>query len=88
MAKKRMKSASSKTEKLYTFLVSVSFEMQFTFNEKEIVHAEDGDENSVDPSERALSKLEREVAKYLSQQYPVEKVEAFAEFDNLLGILE
>ena len=42
-----MKPSSSQSEKLYTFMVSVSFDMQFTFTEEELGPAEEGNEDDL-----------------------------------------
>ena len=73
--------------KLYTYSVSVSFDMQFTFTEKEVEQAEEGSEKDLDPTEKALSKLETELMEYLSLAYHVKQVEAFADFESLLGVV-
>jgi len=81
-------STTPKPEKSYTFTVSVSFEMEFTFRESEVQPAEEGGENDIDPTDEALADLESELKEYLSQEYPIEKIEAFADFDSLLGVDE
>ena len=76
----------SKAEKLYTYNVLVSFQMQYTFREDEVEHAEEGDERDLDPTGEAIANLEEELTEYLGQNYAVEKVDAFADF--LLGVVE
>ena len=75
-------------ERLYTFDVSFSFSMQFTFTEKEVQPSEEGGENDVDPTDEALAELEQEIKEYLSEQYSVSGFEIFADFDSLLGVEE
>lgn len=86
MNKKR--ESADKIKKLYTFNVSFSFEMQFTFTSSDVQPAEEGGENDFDPKDEALAALVKEVEEYLAQEYPVNNVEAFADFDSLLGIRE
>lgn len=74
--------------KLYTFNVSVSFQTQITFTDSEIQSAEEGGEGDVDPSDAAIACLEEEIKEYLSKKYCVDKVEAWADFDDLLGIMD
>jgi hypothetical protein len=83
----RRKLAGTK-KRLYTFNVSVNFNVQFTFTEKEIEQSEEGWENDVDPTEKALANLEQEITECLSKEYYVSEVEAFADFESLLGISE
>ena len=83
-----MKNESKTPEKYYTYNVSVSFDMQFTFNEKDVQPSDGGDENDFDPSDQALLDLEKELEDYLSQNYSIDEIEAWANFDNLLGVNE
>jgi hypothetical protein len=87
---KSQKHAAGKEERLYAFHVSFSFNMQFTFTEKEVqsAEAEGGGPNDLEPTERALSKLEQEVEEYLSMDYAVDTIEAFADCDSLLGTIQ
>ena len=48
-------------EKYYTYMISCSFKMQYTFTEKEVEQAEEGGEGDVDPTEDALMDLERTI---------------------------
>lgn len=73
-------------ERSYTYLVSVSLEMQFTFEARNVQQAEEGGENDIDPTDEALAKLEAELMEYLSQNYSIENLEASADFDSLLGV--
>lgn len=85
---KSKKSVAQKTKKFYTFNVSVSFEMQFTFGEKEVQPAEEGGENDFEPTEKALADLEKELNEYLSQNYIIDKLESVTDFDSLLCVVE
>jgi hypothetical protein len=78
---------AKKLKKLYTFNVSFSFEMQFTFTASEVQPAKEGGESDFDPSDEAIAALEKEIEEYLSQQYPVTNVEAFTDFNSLLGVM-
>jgi phage gp36-like protein len=85
--KKKLQDAK---ERFYTYNVSVTFNMQFTFNEKEVQPSsesgEGGDSDEFDPTDKALADLEQEIKEYLSERYPVKDVEAFADSDELLGV--
>ena len=84
-----MKNKSKTPEKYYTYSVLMSFNMQFTFIGKEVQPSDEGGENDFDPTDQALIDLEKELEDYLSQNYnAIEKVEAYADFDNLLGVEE
>jgi len=77
-----------KPKKLYTFNVLLSFSMQHTFREDEVEQAfgDGGDKDDFEPTTEALQQLEGELDEYLSQNYVVKDVDAYAEFDSLLGI--
>ena len=85
-----MKNKSKESEKYYTYRVSVSFNLQYTFKENEVQSAEGegGDENDFEPTDEALIELEKEIEEYLLENYPVDTVEAWAEVDDLLGVNE
>jgi len=85
---RKKQAPSSKSEKLYTFSVSISFVMQYTFTHKEVQPAEEGREGDMEPSDKALAKLERDVQDHLGLNYPVDGVQAWADFDSLLGVDE
>ena len=74
--------------KHYTYDVLVSFKMQFTFSEKEVQSSEEEDKNVFDPSDEALTHLEKELKEFLSQKYPVDEIEAWVDFDGFLGANE
>jgi hypothetical protein len=80
------KPKKAKVKKFYTYSVSVSFDMQYTFGEDEIQQAEEGGKNDFDPTDKALADLESELKEYLSQNYCIRSIEAFTDFDSLLGI--
>lgn len=84
-----MKKRIRATEQYFTYNVSCSFDFQFTFTGQEVEPAEEGDETDFDPTEEALSALAAEIKEHLSQNYAaIENVEAFADFNDLLGISE
>jgi len=88
MTNQRKKADSAKSERHYTFVVSVSFDMQFTFSENEVGPSEEGGKGDIDPTEEALANLEHELEEYLALEYPINKVEAWTDFESLLGIVE
>ena len=63
--------------------------MQYTFAEKEVQPAsasgEGGGDDVFDPTDKALADLAQEIEEYLSENYPVKEVDAFADSDSLLG---
>lgn len=85
MKKKSAAAASITSGKYFTYNVSVSFEMQFTFHESEVQPAEEGLERDRDPTEKALANLERELTEYIGSDYAISGLSAFADFDSLLG---
>lgn len=77
------------TKKHFTYNVSVSFQMQFTFSESEVEQSDEGDEGDMSPTDAALEALGKEIAERLGEHFGgVEKVEAWADFDELLGVVE
>lgn len=76
-------------KKNFTYNVSVSFQMQFTFPESEVEQSDEGDQGDLSPMDAALEALGKEVAECLGEQFGgVDKVEAWADFDDLLGVDE
>jgi hypothetical protein len=73
-------------KKHYTYNLTVSFRMQYTFPEEEVEPSEEGDTEDRDPSQCALNRLEDELREYLRQNYVADNVEAWGDFDDLLGI--
>ena len=76
-------------KKHFTYNGSVSFQMQFTFSESEVEQSDEGDAGDMSPTDAALEGLGKEIAECLGEQFGgVEKVEAWADFDELLGVEE
>ena len=75
-------------KKHYTYRVTCSFEMQFTFTEDEVVQSEEGNEKDMEPSDDALLALEEEIKDELCQNWIIEKVDVDTDFEMLLGIME
>ena len=77
------------TKKHFTYNVSVSFQMQFTFSESEVEQSDEGGKGDMSPTDAALEALGKEIAEHLGEHFGgVEKVEAWADFDELLGVEE
>jgi hypothetical protein len=73
-------------KKHFTYNVSISFQMQYTFTESEVEQSDEGDEGDLSPSEEALEALEQEIARHLADRFgEVREIEAWADFDDLLG---
>ena len=75
-----------KTAPHYTFYVSCSFRMQYTFTEKEVQADPGGNEKDFEPTDEALRALEQDLADHLGQNYTVTDVQADADSDSLLGV--
>ncbi|MEZ6081259.1 MAG: hypothetical protein R3C56_37990 [Pirellulaceae bacterium] len=76
-------------KKLFTYNVSVSFAMQFTFAESEVEQSDEGDEGDMSPTQAALAALGKELEECISQQFgEISNIEAWADFDELLGVME
>ena len=75
-------------EKYYTYMISCSFKMQYTFTEKEVEQAEEGSEGDIDPTEDALMDLEKTIKDRLDPHWAVSDVEAWTDFDELLGVID
>jgi len=74
------------TTSFYTYEVHVSVRLQHTFTEAEVEPSEEGGDGDMDPTDEALTKLEQELEEHLLEEYTVTGVEAWADFDNLLGV--
>lgn len=61
-----------KPKRYWDFHLTVTMEMQFSFDESEMLEDADGD---VEISEEALAEKAMEIEEYLSQAFPVENVE-------------
>lgn len=73
----------------FTYMVACSFQMQFTFTDSEVEQSDEGAEGDMSPSEAALASLGQEIEECLGEQFGrVEKMEAWADFDDLLGVME
>jgi hypothetical protein len=75
-----------KTARLYTFYVSCSFRMQFTFTDKDVQPEPGGTKRDFEPTDEALRALEQELAEHLGQNYAVSDVEVDADSDSLIGV--
>lgn len=78
-------SASRSMAKIYTYRVQCLFSLQFSFPESEV---EPDDDGKLAPTEAALEALAAEVREALEESYPVASVEALAEAEDLLGVIE
>ena len=76
------------TQKKYTFSVCCSFTIQHTFDESEIELDPGGDGTDVEPTDRALLALARELEEVLSAQYSVSDFDASSDSDMLLGTVD
>ena len=83
---KKLSTAESKRD--YTFEVMVSFTMQATFMGNEVCRAAEGGKNAVEPTEKALSALEDRLKVSLSREFIIDEITAWADFGQLLAILE
>lgn len=76
-------------KKQFTYMVSVSFEMRFSFPESDVEQSDEGAEGEMDPTDKALVALEQEIAERLGEHFQgVKNVEAWTDCDDLLGIDE
>jgi hypothetical protein len=76
-------------KKHFTYTVACSFEMQFTFSESEVEQSDEGAEGNMSPTDAALEALCHEIEEHLDEHFgAVKNVEAWADFDDLLGIEE
>jgi hypothetical protein len=88
MAGQTKKSSTAKSKRDYTFSVYVSFTMQGTFSGKEVHPAKEGGEDDVEPTEKALAALADRVKECLSQDFVIDDIDAWADYDQLLAISE
>ncbi|MCR9294086.1 MAG: hypothetical protein NXI32_15290 [bacterium] len=77
------------TKKVYHYNVLVSFKMQLSFSESEVEQSEEGDRGDMSPKQAALEAYGREVEECLTQQFGgIGELEVWADFDDLLGVVE
>ncbi|MEP7282789.1 MAG: hypothetical protein ABI696_12485 [Rubrivivax sp.] len=70
---------------MYTYNVTCSFTVQYTFTENEVEQAVEGGEGDLDPTSVALAEMAAEVRDCLADRFGIVEVEAWADFDELLG---
>jgi hypothetical protein len=75
------------TEKLYTYRVLCSFELQYTFPQSEVERDSDGDETDLSPTEAALAALGSDLTEVLGYNYVVSDFEAESDSNLLIGVL-
>jgi hypothetical protein len=85
MSQKRVTTAVMKSGAYYTYTVSVSFKMQFTFHESEVQPATEGFKHDREPSDKSLNKLKKELEKYITNNYAISDLDVAADFESLLG---
>lgn len=73
--------------KSYTFRISGSFVVQYTFTEVEVSQVNSGVGGGVIPDSSALHALEEEVRSALGDNYAVEFVKLSVDSDDLLGVV-
>lgn len=73
--------------KSYTFRVSGSFVVQYTFTEVEVSEAKGGAGERVIPDASALHALEEEIRSALGDDYAIESVELSVDSEDLLGVV-
>lgn len=73
----------------FTYMVACSFKMQFTFTDSEVEQSDEGAEGDMSPTDTALEALSQEIAECLGEHFGgIDKMEAYADFDDLLGVEE
>lgn len=82
-AKRRIKS-----EKIYHFNVKCSFAIQFSFTESEVEQDSEGSKGDFSPTPKALRNLAKELTNAFQELYAIDDIEAHADFDDLLGVVE
>jgi hypothetical protein len=70
----------------YTYNVTCSFALQYTFTHAEVEQDSEGDEGDLVPTDKALRRLDRRIAKSLGNDFCVSFIEAHADSDDLLGV--
>lgn len=79
---------SAKHKKIYTFDVTCSFSLQYSFTESEVEPDPEGGKGDFIPTDEAISTLEKELTDVIGFNYCVSDFQADVESDQLLGILE
>lgn len=70
--------------KIHTFRITCSFNLQYSFAEREVSAAEQG-RDGIAPTEDALAALQAEIAATLAEKYPISSMTVEADADDLLG---
>jgi hypothetical protein len=84
---KRMKRAKS-GKPIYTHLVTCSFRLQYSFGESEVEQDPEGAAGDLQPTDKALRVLEKDLTETLRQDYCVTDLQVEAESDQLLGTVK
>lgn len=74
--------------KHYTFNMTCSFNMQYTFTDREVEPDTDGIKGDFEPTDEALFQLEAEIRKYLEQNYSAVNIQVSTVSDALLGVVD
>ena len=77
---------SNKPQKIYTFRVQCSFELQYSFTEDEVEPDPGGSEEDFNPKDEAILALENDLREALGANYLVTSLKAHAESDEIIGI--
>lgn len=72
----------------YTFNVTCSFDMQFTFTERDVEQDSEGNTDDFVPTEEAMLQLEVELREHLEQKFGAANVEVYTDSDALLGVVD
>lgn len=72
----------------YTFRVTCTATLQFTFTDAEVQPVMEGDPADVEPMPDTLQRLKQELADYLGSDYAIDAVEVHAEAVDLIGRVE
>jgi hypothetical protein len=84
----KRKQPAKSGKRIYTYMVTCSFRLQYSFVESEVEQDPGGDEGELQPTDKALRVLEKDLTEILGQDYCVTDLQAKAESDQFLGTTE
>ena len=73
---------------IYTYLVTCSFRLQYSFGDSEVEQDPEGAAGDLQPTDKALRVLEKDLTETLRQDYCVTDLQVEAESDQLLGTVK
>lgn len=74
--------------KIYTYDVTCSFDLEYSFTESEIIQDPEGGEGDFIPTDEAINDLENRLKEVIGNDFYISNLQADVESEQLLGIAE